>query len=406
MASTSFWENVPSVPPDAIFALSLEAKKAPEPKADLIVGAYRDADGRPYPLKVVEKAEHRLVTEICPNKEYLPMKGFAPFIEEALKLAYGDCVPRSRIAAAQGLSGTGSLSMGAHLIAKVLSRETPVYISDPTWPNHYAVMEAAGLSNTRKYRYYNPATRSLDFEGLIADISNAPERSVIILHACAHNPTGVDPTKEQWAKIAEVVKQRNLIAFFDCAYQGYATGSLDNDAYAIRLFVREGLEIMLAQSFSKNMGLYSERVGVCSLVLAKEEKAPALEAQLESIARAMYSTPPAHGARLAHLVMSNPELRREWEEELQLMANRVQEMRQAVFDGLKKRGTPGTWDHVISQLGMFSYLGLTRAQCEKLIEKRVFVLPSGRANMAGLTTKTVELLVDAIDEVVRAEPSQ
>ncbi|KAH9597346.1 Aminotransferase [Trypanosoma melophagium] len=383
----------------------MEAKKAPEPKADLVIGAYRDADGRPYPLKVVEKAERRFVEETCPNKEYLPMLGFAPFIDEALKLAYGDTVPRSRIAAAQGLSGTGSLALGARFLANVISRETPVYISDPTWPNHYAVMAAAGLSNTRKYRYYNPETRSLDFDGLIADISSAPERSVIILHACAHNPTGVDPTKEQWAKIAEICKQRRLIPFFDSAYQGYATGSLDNDAYAIRLFVRQGLEILLAQSFSKNMGLYSERVGAFSVVLANEQKAPAVMALLESVARSLYSTPPAHGARVAHLVMSDPELRREWEEELRSMANRVQEMRQDVLNGLKKRGTPGTWDHIVSQLGMFSYLGLTKPQCERLIEKRVFVLPSGRANMAGLTKKTVGLLVDGIDEVVRREPS-
>ncbi|KEG09932.1 putative aspartate aminotransferase [Trypanosoma grayi] len=403
---TSFWENVKAAVPDAIFALALEAKNAPEPKADLIIGAYRDPEGRPYPLQVVRKAEKLLVVDIKPEKEYLPMSGYQPFIDEAVKLAYADSVPRERVAAVQGLSGTGSLSLGACFLAQLMPRDVVVYISDPTWPNHYAVMRAAGLTNTRTYRYYNAATRSLDIEGLLADLRAAPERSIVILHACAHNPTGVDPTHAQWEQIAEVFKARQLIPFFDSAYQGYATGNLDEDAYAIRLFARQGMEMLVAQSFSKNMGLYSERVGACSVVVSNPEKAAAVKANLETVARSYYSNPPAHGARLAHLVLSDKTMRKEWEDELRGMAARVLEMRKDVYDGLTKRGTPGTWDHVLSQVGMFSYLGLTKAQCEKLVEKRVFVLPSGRANMAGLTKASVQLLVDAIDEVVRAAPSQ
>ncbi|RNF05182.1 putative aspartate aminotransferase [Trypanosoma rangeli] len=400
MATTSVWNSINSLPPDAIFALAAEAKKAPQPKADLIIGAYRDADGRPYPLKVVRKAERRLL-EMNLDKEYLPMAGYGPLIEESMKLIYGDSVPRENLVGAQGLSGTGSLCLGAFFISRVLSTKTPVYISNPTWPNHYAVMSTAGLTDLRQYRYYNDTRRCLDFEGLMEDLGAAPAGSVVILHACAHNPTGMDPTHEQWGEIAKLFKTRRLIPFFDSAYQGYATGSLDNDAYAVRLFARQGMEMLVAQSYSKNMGLYSERVGVCSVVTANPSKATMIRMQLEHIARGLYSSPPSHGARVAHLVLSDPELRSEWEAELCGMAQRVQEMRQDVYNGLKQRGTPGNWEHVVQQVGMFSYLGLTKAQCAKLVQKRVFVLASSRANMASLTKQTTGLLVGAIDDVVR-----
>ncbi|RNF14888.1 putative aspartate aminotransferase [Trypanosoma conorhini] len=400
MAQESLWDGVAAMPADAIFSIAAQAKKAQEPKADLIIGAYRDAEGRPYPLRVVRKAERRLL-DMNVDKEYLPMAGFAPFIEESIKLVYGDSVTREKVVGAQGLSGTGSLCLGAFFLSHALSPRPPVYISDPTWPNHYAVMAAAGMTDLRQYRYYDAARCGLDFDGLMADLGAAPAGSVVILHACAHNPTGVDPTHKQWAEIAKLFKARRLIPFFDSAYQGYATGNLENDAYAVRLFARQGMEMLVAQSYSKNMGLYSERVGVCSVVTASPAKACVIKSQFEHIARSLYSSPPSHGARVAHLVLSDPELRAEWEEELRGMSQRVQEMRHDVYNGLKQRGTPGSWEHVIKQVGMFSYLGLTRAQCERLIEKRVFVLKSSRANMASLTKGTVELLVDAIDDVVR-----
>ncbi|KAH8608347.1 putative Aminotransferase class I and II [Trypanosoma vivax] len=397
---TSIFKDLEPAPRDPILALSLDARAAKEPKADLIIGAYRDEEGRPYPLQVVRKAEQRLIS-MGLDREYLPMFGHGPFIEEATKMAYGDSVPMERVVGAQGLSGTGSLSLGAHLLCRVLPADTAVYVSTPTWPNHYAVFRAAGLKNIREYRYYDPKTRRLDFEGLIEDLKAAPAGSIVVLHACAHNPTGVDPTKEQWQKIADVCKSGRLTPFFDSAYQGYATGSLVNDVYSVRLFAKMGLEIVLAQSFAKNMGLYCERVGVCSVAVSDASKTAAIRACFESIARSFYSMPPAHGARVAHLVLSDPELRKEWEEELGKMVKRVQAMRRAVYDGLKKRGTPGTWEHVIDQIGMFSYLGLTEEQCLKLREKRVFVLNSGRANMAALTHASVDVVVKAIDEVVR-----
>ncbi|ESL06482.1 aspartate aminotransferase [Trypanosoma rangeli SC58] len=400
MSAKSLWDGINSLPPDAIFAIAAEAKKAPQPKADLIIGAYRDADGRPYPLKVVRKAERRLL-EMNLDKEYLPMAGYGPLIEESMKLIYGNSVPRENLVGAQGLSGTGSLCLGAFFISRVLSPKTPVYISNPTWPNHYAVMSAAGMTDLRQYRYYDETRRRLNFEGLMEDLRAAPAGSVVILHACAHNPTGMDPSHAQWGEMAELFRTHRLIPFFDSAYQGYATGSLENDAYAVRLFAQQGMEMLVAQSYSKNMGLYAERVGVCSIVTANPAKAPMIKVQLEHVARSLYSSPPAHGARVAHLVLSDPELRSEWEAELCGMAQRVQEMRQDVYNGLKQRGTPGNWEHVVRQVGMFSYLGLNKAQCARLAEKRVFVLASSRANMASLTKHTTGLLVDAIDDVVR-----
>ncbi|SCU71015.1 aspartate aminotransferase [Trypanosoma equiperdum] len=394
------FKDLAPVPLDPVFGLARAAKAAPEPKADLVIGAYRDQNGLPYPLKVVRKAERRIV-DMGLDKEYPPMTGLLNFVEEAVKLAYGNTVPLERIAASQGLSGTGSLSLGATLLRQVVPEDTPVYVSNPTWPNHVSIFGIVGHKNIREYRYYSPSTHELDFVGLIEDLNVAPQGSIIVLHACAHNPTGVDPSKDQWATIADVFVERKLIPFFDSAYQGFASGSLDEDAYAIRHFAKRGMEMLLAQSFSKNMGLYAERVGVISAVVSDASRKEAVRSRLEVIARSYYSTPPVHGARIAHLVMSDKELRAEWEQELKEMVNRVRSMRQGVYEGLMKLGTPGTWEHIINQKGMFSYMGLSRPQCERLCEKRVFVLPVGRANLAALTPSTMDFLVKSIDDVVR-----
>ncbi|KAG5467196.1 hypothetical protein CUR178_00837 [Leishmania enriettii] len=399
--TTERWHNIKGRAPDDIFALARRAASAADPKANLVIGAYRDEQGHPYPLHVVRKAEQRLL-DMNLDYEYLPIAGYQPFIDEAVKMLYGDAVELENLVAVQTLSGTGAVSLGAKLLAHVYDTEkTPIYLPDPTWPNHHAIMKSAGWKNIRTYAYYDPKTVSLDFEGMKKDIQDAPQGSVFILHQCAHNPTGVDPSPEQWDEVASLMLAKQHQVFFDSAYQGYASGSLDTDAYAARLFARRGIEVLLAQSFSKNMGLYNERTGTLSLLLKDKTKRADVKSVLESMIRAEYTSPPAHGARLAHIILSNNELRKEWEAELAAMAERIRTMRRIVYEELLRLETPGSWEHVINQIGMFSYLGLLKEQCQYCQDHNVFITLSGRANMAGLTHETALMLAKTIDKAVR-----
>eukprot|EP01027_Heterolobosea_sp_BB2_P010697 GEZU01015676.1.p1 GENE.GEZU01015676.1~~GEZU01015676.1.p1 ORF type:complete len:242 (+),score=75.99 GEZU01015676.1:449-1174(+) len=237
---------------------------------------------------------------------------------------------------------------------------------------------------------------------MLADISTAPPRSVVLLHLCAHNPTGVDPTPEQWAKIADVMEQRNLIPFFDSAYQGFASGDLAKDAYAARYFESRGFEFIVAQSYAKNFGLYGERIGAVSFVCKDAATASHVLSQLKVVVRAQYSSPPLHGARIVAMTLRDEANFKLWEEDLKIMANRIIEMRQALYEALLARKTPGTWNHIVDQIGMFSYTGLTPAQVKVLTEKfHIHMLGNGRISMAGLSRRTVPYLADAIDYVVR-----
>jgi aspartate aminotransferase, cytoplasmic len=394
------WQKIKGHAPDTIFDLAMKANAAKGPKANLVVGAYRDDQGKPYPLRVVRKAEQRLL-DMNPDYEYLPIAGYQAFIDEATKMIYGDSVESHQIVGVQTLSGTGAVSLGAKLLTHIYDCETtPIYLSNPTWPNHYAILQAAGWKNIRTYSYYDPATVSLDFEGMKKDTQEAPEGSIFLLHQCAHNPTGVDPTHAQWEEIAELMMAKKHQVFFDSAYQGYASGSLDEDAFAARLFAKKGIQFILAQSFSKNMGLYNERTGTLSVVVKDKTKRADVRSVLEALIREQYSSPPAHGARLAHLILSNNDLRKEWEAELAEMSHRIRTMRRTVYDELQRLGTPGTWEHVINQIGMFSFLGLTKEQCQYCQDHNVFITLTGRANMAGLTHETALMLAQTINEAV------
>nr|AAK73814.1 aspartate aminotransferase [Crithidia fasciculata] len=398
---TDNFDGLSALPPDSIFFTSQKAKAAQGPKADLIIGAYRDEHGCPYPLKTVRKAE-RILLDMNLDYEYLPMTGYKPFVDEATKIIYADSVAPDHLVAVQTLSGTGAVYLGAAFLAEVYDpKTTPIYLPNPTWPNHPSILKLTGWKDIRTYNYYDPKTVALDFEGIKKDIQEAPECSVFLLHQCAHNPTGVDPSHAQWEEIADLMLAKKHQVFFDSAYQGYASGSLDEDAFAARLFVKKGVQFILAQSFSKNMGLYNERTGTLSVVLRNPERAAAVKTHLDLLIRANYSNPPAHGARLVHLVLSDKELRKEWEAELAEMANRIRTMRHTVYDELKRLGTPGTWEHIINQIGMFSFLGLSKEQCQYCQDHNVFILLSGRANMAGLTHDTALMLARTIDEAVR-----
>lgn len=403
VAMSDNWSSLPDPVPDVVFALDAKAKAASDPKINLIIGAYRDENGKPMPLKSVRKAE-KILLDMNLNYEYQPIAGDQDFCTEAVKLLYGDKMPeRSTVAAVQTLSGTGACRLAADFFARTLPvATTSVYLSDPTWANHPAIFRAAGFASVKTYRYFCAKTRGVDIEAMLQDIASAPERSVIVLHLCAHNPTGADPTPDEWKRIADVIEQRKHFTLFDSAYQGYASGDLNRDAYAARLFLERRMEFCVAQSFAKNMGLYNERLGCLSFKCNHAKAATKVFGLLQNIIRAAYSNPPAHGARIAKLVLTNPQLRAEWESEMRDMSSRIIRMRTILRDELVRLKTPGTWDHITKQIGMFSYLGLSKEQCQKLQDRRMFVMLTGRASIAGLTTSSAKLLASGIDEVVRS----
>lgn len=310
---SSFFEATPLLPPTVIFHLTARFKTDPSPvKVNLGVGAYRDEKLQPVVFSAVRKAEAAVVAA-GGDKEYLPIAGLPELRSGAAKLLFGgDCaaLAAGRVATAQTLSGTGSLTLGAQLVKRLLPTAR-LFCSDPTWENHGKVVADAGAGGPgglEYYRYYDAATRALDAPGLMADLGAVPEGSVVLLHACAHNPTGVDPSREQWGAIAALMKKRRLLPWFDIAYQGFASGDLDDDAWAVRHFVEQGCEMLVSQSFAKNFGLYCERVGALHVVTGSKAAAGAVLSQLEAIARPMYSNPPAHGARVVARVLGDPAL--------------------------------------------------------------------------------------------------
>ena len=397
----SHLNHITRAPADAIFKTKADYKADTNPnKMNLGIGAYRTNEGKPYPLNVVKKAEQLILNDKSLNKEYLPITGDKEFARLAAKLVLGNSINLDKVASIQSISGTGALRLGAEFCAKYLSGRT-AYFSGPTWGNHFGVFKEAGI-NTDTYTYWDANTRGLNFNGMVQDLRNAPNGSIIVLHACAHNPTGVDPTKEQWRTLATIMKEKNHFPFFDTAYQGFASGSLDNDAYSIRYFAEQGFEMIITQSFAKNLGLYNERIGGFHIVCQSSNKANDILTRVAKIIRPMYSNPPAHGALIVKRILQSPELFNEWNKEMSGMSNRILDMRSLLRDHLNKLNTPGTWDHIVSQIGMFSFTGLTPNQCTSMKSKHhVYLLQSGRISMSGINTNNVEYLANAINDVVR-----
>lgn len=357
-------------------------------KINLGVGAYRDENGKPYVLPSVRKAEEQVLKQLL-DKEYLPITGLAEFTKNAALLAYGkDSKPlqENRVAITQSISGTGALRIGGAFLQRHYPHNKTIYLPTPSWGNHTPIFRDSGLE-VKQYSYYNKETLGLDLEGLLNDIKSAPDQSIILLHACAHNPTGVDPTPEDWKKISNVIKEKGHFPFFDMAYQGFASGDTDRDAFAVRYFVEQGHQIALSQSFAKNMGLYGERAGAFSLVCADAEEKNRVDSQLKIIVRPLYSNPPVHGARIAGSILTDSSLYQQWLGEVKGMADRINGMRSELKDLLvNKLGNKNNWDHITNQIGMFAYLGISPQQVEKLInEHHVYLTKDGRISVAGIT---------------------
>jgi aspartate/tyrosine/aromatic aminotransferase len=406
------FSEIQMAPTDPILGTSLACTADPDPrKINLGVGAYRTEEGKPFVLNVVKKAEEEILAETGTtiNKEYSTIDGPPLLKTLTQKLAFGDdceAVTSGRIASAQGLSGTGSLRVAGEFFKAFLKPEAhEIWLSNPTWGNHHAIFKKAGLT-VKEYPYYKPETRGFDFEGMMKALKeDATPGCVVVLHACAHNPTGVDPTEEQWREIAAVFKEKNLIPLLDSAYQGYASGSLDKDAFATRLFQSMGFEMFLCQSFAKNLGLYGERIGMLHVVTSSADEAKIVLSQMKMVIRPMYSSPPIHGGLLVMKILGDPANLAAWKAELAGMAERILEVRSLLRKGLEEKGTPGTWNHITDQIGMFSFTGLTPAQCARLIsEHHIYLLKSGRISLAGLNKSNIQYMVDSVDEVVRACP--
>merc|ERR1719215_1018992 len=407
MECTSMFSGVSMAPPIEVFQLGRDFQADTNPKkASLGVGAYRTDEGKPWILPVVKKAEQLLAQQVTDEKinhEYLPVLGLDSFTTAATNMLLGDNSPAvedGRCFGVQSLSGTGALRNGAEFLQRILGADT-CYYSTPTWGNHGLIFKNSNFKNIRQYRYWNPVTRGLDFAGFLEDLEAAPQGAVIILHACAHNPTGVDPTKEQWKQVADLMERKKLFPFFDCAYQGFASGCLDTDAWAVRYFVDRGFELFCSQSFSKNFGLYNERAGNLTVVVKDAGCIAAFKSQMTLIIRAMYSNPPAHGCRIVDTVLQNPALFQEWKDCIMTMANRIISMRKGLRERLEKLKTPGDWNHITDQIGMFSYTGLSVEQSTFLIqEKHIYLLKSGRISMCGVTPGNIDYVAESIHEAV------
>ncbi|KAE8212081.1 hypothetical protein CF327_g4247 [Tilletia walkeri] len=399
----STWAGVKAGPPDPILGVTEAFKADTDPrKINLGVGAYRDANGKPYVLPSVRKAEDLIISKRG-DKEYLPITGLANFTKNAATLAYGrDSAPikENRIAITQSISGTGALRIGGAFLARHFPHNKAIYLPTPSWGNHTPIFRDSGLE-VKQYRYYDKETVGLDFKGLIEDLKAAPEKSIVLLHACAHNPTGVDPTQEQWKEISNVVKEKGHFPFFDMAYQGFASGDVDRDAFAVRHFISEGHQIALSQSFAKNMGLYGERAGAFSLVGSSTEEKDRLDSQIKIVVRPLYSNPPLHGARIAGTILEDGQLYQQWLGEVKEMADRIHGMR-ATLKGLlvDDLGSKLNWDHITNQIGMFAFLGISPEAVAKLVsEHHVYLTKDGRISVAGITDHNVKHLASSLHAV-------
>ncbi|MDQ8022159.1 MAG: amino acid aminotransferase [Moraxellaceae bacterium] len=400
--SASIFAAVEMAPRDPILGLN-EAFNADSrtTKVNLGVGVYFTDEGK-IPLLGAVKAAEEVRLKAAPARGYQPIEGAAAYNTAVAHLLFGKESPlitEGKTLTVEALGGTGALKVGADYLKRLVPNAT-VYISDPSWENHRALFESAGFP-VATYAYYDAATRGVNFEGMLADLRKAPAQSVIVLHACCHNPTGADLTAAQWEQVVAAVKERNLIAFIDMAYQGFADG-IAEDAVALNLFAASGLQFLVSSSFSKSFSLYGERVGALTVVTASKEEAGRVMSQVKRVVRTNYSNPPTHGGAVVAAVLSSPELRKQWEDELAGMRVRIREMRTGLVEKLAARGVKQDFSFVIKQRGMFSYTGLTAEQVEKLkTDYGIYAVSTGRICLAALNSKNIDYVADAIAAVLK-----
>ena len=399
--ASDYLGSIPQGAPDAILGIAENFKKCTDPnKVNVCVGAYRDENGKPWILPSVKEAEKQMLDDDSEFKEYAPIVGDAEFVSKAIQFAFGKDSDLDTIARVQTLSGTGACRIGGEFLARFSPEDQKeIFIPDPTWGNHLKIFADAGLE-CKRYRYYSRKTNGLDLEGMLEDLKQAPSGSIVLLHACAHNPTGCDPSLDQWREISNLCRENNLRVFFDSAYQGFASGNSEKDASALRLFVEEGHTVMLAQSFAKNFGLYGERCGTLSVLTRSAEEKERVMSQLKLIIRPMYSSPPIHGSSIVRTVLSDEALTKQYYEECAFMADRIASMRTQLVEKLKEAGSTHDWSHVASQIGMFAYTGMNSDMCDQLTDEfSIFLTKDGRISLAGLNPNNLEYVAKAIHSV-------
>ena len=393
------FETLEPKPADAILKLIAEHQEDPrDEKVDLGVGVYRDAEGRTPILNTVKKAEHWLVGT-QESKAYLGSRGDVAFCDAVERLVFGDSANTDeRLSTVQSPGGSGALRVAAELVLRANPKAT-MWVSDPTWNNHVPLLGEAGVS-LRPYPYYDTSSNSLQFDGMIEALSEASPGELVLLHGCCHNPTGMDLSNDQWDRVADLVEEKSLIPFIDLAYQGFAEG-IEPDAYGVRLMYERAPEMIVTQSCSKNFGLYRDRVGALTFVSADAETSKAVDSQVLSVVRTMYSLPPDHGAAVVARILNDEALRQEWLEELEAMRGRLQGMRELLVSELGK-SAPGTdFSHIAKTTGMFCYLGVSAEQVARLKKERgVYLVDSSRINVCGITADNAAYLAESIASVL------
>ena len=393
----SLFANVQELPRDPILGLTeaFVADKNPA-RVNLGVGVYQDENGKVPLLACVKQAEEVLLAKSAPHS-YVPIDGLAGYNSAVAQMVFADSADLAKVATIQALGGTGALKLGAELL-RVVSPKAKVWISDPSWENHRALFSAAGFT-VETYPYYG-ADGELDFAGLTATLATIPAGDIVLLHACCHNPTGLDLSEDQWRQIAKIVRERGLTPFLDTAYMGFAEG-LQTDAFSVRLFASDGGPLFVSFSFSKSLSLYGERVGALSVLTASAAERARVLSQLKRIARVAYSSPPSHGAAAAALVLADPALRQQWEDELGAMRVRIKSMRALLASKLSERLPGRDFTYITRQNGMFSYSRLTAPQAIALREKyAVYALDSGRICVAALNSKNIDFVAECIAKVM------
>lgn len=396
----SLFARVEMAPRDPILGLT-EAFNADTraTKVNLGVGVYQDANGK-LPLLGAVKAAEKARVESSPARGYQPIEGAAAYNQAVQKLLFGEASPiiaGGRCVTFECLGGTGALKIGADYLRRLLPN-AHLYISDPSWENHRAVFETAGFI-VEAYPYYDPETKGVAFDQMRTYLNEIDEYSIVLLHACCHNPTGADMTKEQWQEIVDICKAKKLVPFLDMAYQGFAEG-IDQDAVAIKLFADSGLSFLVASSFSKSFSLYGERVGALTIVTANKDESARVLSQVKRTVRTNYSNPPTHGGALVATILSSPELRKQWEDELAEMRERIRAMRTGLVERIKAAGVKRDYSFVIKQRGMFSYTGLSPVQVDRLRDEfGIYAVGTGRICLAALNEKNLDYVAKAIAAV-------
>ncbi|MEX0958470.1 MAG: amino acid aminotransferase [Burkholderiales bacterium] len=399
--SISPLSRVDMAPRDPILGLTeLFVADANPKKVNLGVGVYYDENGKVPLLECVRRAEQELVRHATP-RAYLPIDGLPAYDKAVQRLVFGadaTVIRDKRVLTVQALGGTGGLKIGADFLRR-LQPEAEVWISDPSWENHRALFENAGFK-VNTYPYYDPSTHGVNFSGMLAALKSLPADSIVVLHACCHNPTGVDLSAEQWTEVIETVTARGLLPFLDIAYQGFGD-NLDADGDAVRRFAEAGGPVFVSNSFSKSFSLYGERVGALSVVTDSTEETARVLSQIKRIVRTNYSNPPTHGGKVVAAVLESPQLRALWEQELAHMRDRIRRMRAALVEKIHSRSKRQDFSFVTQQRGMFSYSGLTKEQVIALREKRsVYAIETGRICVAALNDSNIDYVADAIVEAI------